>query len=249
MGTLDSLNGTVGVFTQTYRYLQLAHKPKANLNLLKFDWARQTLSSLRVKWEVVGVPSSEKSLLFLGNHISYLDIPLLLAATRGISFVAKHEINAWPVFGHAARKIDTVFVKRENGGSRKSARASIHQALQDGNRIAIFPSGTTCITESKDWRHGAFEIAHEGQFQVQPFRISYSPLRAVAYIDRDFFPMHLFNLFATEGITARIEFHEPVLIQDPKKDCLHWQEWAREIGRAKTPSRSASSVNSVSLEF
>ncbi|MGE0634369.1 MAG: 1-acyl-sn-glycerol-3-phosphate acyltransferase, partial [Pseudobdellovibrionaceae bacterium] len=131
----------------------------------------------------------------------------------------------------AARKTDTVFVKRECGNSRKMAREAVHEALERGQRIAIFPSGTTSISESKVWRKGAFEIAYEKEILVQPFRISYSPLREVAYIDDDFFPTHLGRLFRLKRIQAKIEFHPPVKITDPIKECLAWSNWAREALR------------------
>ena len=219
----------MGVFAQTYRYLQKSKDPSSCVEELKQQWAHDILGRLRLKLQVVGEVSLDKSLLYVGNHISYLDIAILLRSVPGISFVAKHEISSWPVFGKAAQKIETVFVKREDGDSRKSARKSIHEALDRGQRVAIFPSGTTCITEKKPWKKGAFEIAHEQNHRIQPFRITYNPLRAAAYIDRDFFPVHLYSLFALENIEATIEFHEPVNVTNPLEDCRRWCEWARKV--------------------
>lgn len=229
MKSLSSLTHSMGIFTETFRYLQLAKNPQASVEQLKTQWAQEVLSRLNVKLEVVGEVSSLNSLLFVGNHISYLDIPLLLATVPGISFVAKHEISQWPVFGAGAKQIETVFVKRENGDSRKAARRAIHAALGRGQRIAVFPSGTTCITEETPWRRGGFEIAYEQGSMIQPFRISYFPLRAAAYIDQDFFPVHLYNLFGHKSLEAKIEFHEPVYVKDPAGDCHYWHQWSREV--------------------
>jgi 1-acyl-sn-glycerol-3-phosphate acyltransferase len=229
MKSIYSLTNSFGVFTEAYRYLQKSNNPDTSIEDLKRQWATSTLARLRVQLEVQGEVSEQKSILFVGNHISYLDIPLLMATVNRISFVAKHEIGNWPVFGTAAKKIETVFVKRENSTSRKSARKAIQEALDDGKRIAIFPSGTTCISEKTAWRHGGFEIAQEKDIYIQPFRLSYFPLRVAAYIDQDFFPTHLYNLFGLDRIEAKIEFHAPVKVTDAVRDCEYWHHWSREI--------------------
>lgn len=229
MKTLSSINNSLKVFTDTYSYLKKSEDTNLDINDLKTEWAKQILKRLHVNFDVIGKVSEQSKTLFLGNHISYLDIPLLMATAKNISFVAKHELNAWPVFGKAARKVDTVFVKREDADSRKSARRSVCEALQNGKRVTIFPSGTTCMHENKVWRKGAFEIAKELNIWVQPFRITYSPLRAAAYIDQDFFPTHLYNLSCFEKIHALIEFHKPVKIDNPSASCNEWQSWSRGL--------------------
>ncbi|MBC7370387.1 MAG: 1-acyl-sn-glycerol-3-phosphate acyltransferase [Bdellovibrionaceae bacterium] len=229
MKTVNSLHQTIGVFSETYRHLRRAKLPNADVPQIKSDWVQQILETLKVEVEIKGTPSASNSVLFLGNHISYLDIPLLMNCLPEISFVAKQEISAWPIFGDAAKHMQTVFVKRENSNSRQSARQAVQDALTNGKRVVIFPSGTTCVDEKKSWRRGAFEIAHAADVWVQPFRITYTPLRAVAYIDRDFFPFHLYNLVGGKKIEACVEFHTPVKMSDPAMDTLYWQYWSQGI--------------------
>ena len=229
MKTVHSLNLTIGVFSETYRHLRRAKLPDADIPQIKAEWVDQILSTLKVDIQIQGVPSEDKSFLFVGNHISYLDIPLLMKCLPNISFVAKQEISAWPIFGEAAKHMQTVFVRRQNSQSRRSARLAVQEALAEGKRVVIFPSGTTCVDEKKPWRHGAFEIAQAADVWVQPFRITYNPLRAVAYIDQDFFPFHLYNLIGGQKIEAGIEFHKPVKISDTVMDSLYWQYWAQGI--------------------
>lgn len=229
MKALSSLQNSLGVYAETFRYVQRSKVPEQNITQLKYQWAKSILSKLRVHLEVVNKPTEEKSILFLGNHISYLDIPVLLSTCPRLSFIAKNELSRWPIFGEAAKKIETVFVNRGNGNSRQAARQSIHEALQNGKRLVVFPSGTTCVSENKAWKKGSFEIAQIEKIKIQPFRISYQPLRAVAYIDHDFFPFHLYQLFSHEEIKARIEFHASVHVENPTLDCLRWHNWTREI--------------------
>lgn len=229
MGPLNSFNNSVGIFLDTYSYLKKAKQPHHKIENLKTAWSRQILSRLNVSVELIGTPCDSEPTLFVGNHISYLDIPLLINVAPQVSFVAKSELSRWPIFGNAAKAVDTVFVKRENKTSRRSARDSVKSALNKGKQIVIFPSGTTCTTESKPWKKGAFEIAEEAGFKIQPFRISYTPLRAVAYIDQDFFPTHLMNLFKYPSISAQIEFHEPSLVKNAAWDCQYWYYWSRGL--------------------
>lgn len=229
MKTADSLKNSIGVFTETYKALQKSNDPAQNLTLIKMEWAQSILARFNMDLVVNGKVSADPSVLFVGNHISYMDIPVLMSSVPDISFVAKKEISQWPIFGKAAKKIDTVFVQREVGTSRTLAKQSIREALKNGNRVAIFPAGTTCISESKTWRRGAFEVAHDVGAWVQPFRLSYQPLRTVAFVDDDAFLTHLFKLSGFEKIQAEVEFHEPVKIKDPVSDCLYWNYWARGI--------------------
>lgn len=227
MTSFDSLKTSLNIFKDTYRHLMLSRAPEASYSSLKRSWADHVLANIRAEVDLSGTVSLDRPLLLVGNHISYLDIPLLMKVAPDISFVAKDEVASWPFFGAGARKIDTIFVKRDCGDSRTAARRAIRDGLQNKKRIVLFPSGTTSLSESKPWRRGAFEIARESGVKLQPFRISYSPLRAAAYIDKDFFPLHLFQLGRQEKIIAKIEFHEPVHVTDAAADTSHWQAWAQ----------------------
>ena len=215
MKSAQGLKSCSKIVSQTWASMQLAKHGQLSISQNKSRWSQAILDTLKVDLRIVGNSSSERSLLFVGNHVSYLDIPILMSAAEDFSFVAKEELSRWPVFGEAARQIETVFVKREHGPSRKRARESIHSAITAGQRIVIFPSGTTCVQESKPWKKGAFEIAAERNLLIQPFRLSYQPLRSVAYIDNDFFPFHLFQLGKLDRVNATLEFHPPVLVDDP----------------------------------
>ncbi len=226
MESLQALNRFLGILTQTRRSLKESKRSKESLDTLKMRWAQNILGRLSVDLELVGTPCAQRSMLFLGNHISYLDIPLLMGTIDRISFVAKKELQRWPLFGAGAKQLDTVFVKRNNKVSRNSAKNSIQDAIHKGKRVVVFPSGTTSIDGEKSWKKGAFDIAMTTDCIVQPFRISYQPLREVAYIDKDFFPHHLIKLNRQQSIKAKVEFHDPINIKDPIRDCRYWKEWA-----------------------
>ena len=108
-------------------------------------WPRRFLgwvgraAGMRVR--VVGVPL-DRHVLFLANHLSWLDI-LLVAGASGAAFVAKAEVATTPAIGWLARLNNTVFVARaERTGVRGQADA-LRTALACGLPVALFPEGTT----------------------------------------------------------------------------------------------------------
>ncbi len=81
--------------------------------------------------------------VFVANHQSYLDIPVLssLLPQRSL-WLAKRELFAIPVFGQGMRAVGQIPVDR---GNREVARASIEAAAGEvagGFSVTIFPEGT-----------------------------------------------------------------------------------------------------------
>ena len=120
-------------------------------------WPRRFLkwvgyaAGMRVR--IVGAPLT-RDVLFLANHVSWLDI-MILAGASGTAFVSKAEVRRWPVLGWLAGLNRTVYVER---GERKAVRGQadeLRSALASGRPLALFPEGTT-----------------EGGREVLPFRAS-----------------------------------------------------------------------------
>lgn len=204
--------------------------PQDQLQSMILKWAQDVLSVISIDIEIKGAPPEmDEPVLFVGNHISYVDIPLLMASVP-VVFVAKEEISNWLVIGQAGKKAGTVFVKRESGTSRANAAEAIADTILNKRRsIGVFPSGTTCLTEDKPWRHGVFKIAHQKKIPVQPFRIRYEPLRQVAYIGNDTFATHLLSLLRRDGIKAFIEFDSVRFINDPTSECEQIRAWTQKF--------------------
>jgi 1-acyl-sn-glycerol-3-phosphate acyltransferase len=217
----------IKVFFLTGKYLHLSYADDADTVQLKQLWSNEILNHFNIKILMKGKPyfSAAPSIL-IGNHISYLDIPVLFSAFPDISFVSKKEVRSWPIIGRAAAKAHTIFVDRNSAHSRSSVRSDITNSLVDENKkMVIFPSGTTSIQTTLTWKKGAFEIAQENDIFVQPFRIRYEPMRAAAYIDQDNFLFHMYNLFTFKRVEVSLEFHRPVKIQDCISDCHYWKNW------------------------
>lgn len=89
----------------------------------------------------VGEPIT-RDVLFIANHLSWLDI-LVLAGRTGTAFVAKADMESWPVLGWMADQNNTVYVKRDNRGTAHHQATALQDALLSGQPVTLFPEGTT----------------------------------------------------------------------------------------------------------
>lgn len=188
MKIISLFNPTVAkVFIKTlvYQIIFNGKSPQEKLNL-KQAWAKMVVSSFGFKIQIIGSPPIEKSFILVGNHISFLDIPVLMASLPEVTFIAKDDLKKWPIIGSGAAAVGTIFVSRTSGSDRSLVRDQVSKVLQEHkSMVAIFPSGTTCLYEDRPWKRGAFEIAKQAQVPIQLFKLSYLPLRESAYIDDD----------------------------------------------------------------
>jgi len=78
----------------------------------------------------------------ISNHLSYVDI-VVFAALHPCVFVAKAEMQKWPVVGWMTTMSGTVYVARGHGGSAMKARKGMQAAVDAGLPVVFFPEGTT----------------------------------------------------------------------------------------------------------
>jgi 1-acyl-sn-glycerol-3-phosphate acyltransferase len=105
-------------------------------------WARWYL-----RLEVIGrehVPPSG-GLLVAGNHVSYLDIPMLASALgRRADFMGKQELFSHPVIGWFYRQLGSFPIRR--GGVVKEALDEAVHRLRDGRVVVIYPEGQISLS-------------------------------------------------------------------------------------------------------
>lgn len=221
---------TLQVFAKIWKYLKLSDRERARYRELKKRFTRELLRHLNFRLIYINQPMRlEQPVIYVCNHIGFMDIPVLMNILPEASFISKAEVAAWPLIGTAAQRIETIFVKRQSKSSRQKARQELASALLEENKkIVVFPSGTTSITPSEKWKKGVFEIAAEHGIPVIPVRLHYTPLRELAYIDKDNFMVSLFQLTKLSHIDVRIEFHEPFYVKNPTQDCERVKSWCEE---------------------
>lgn len=88
-----------------------------------------------------GARTTGRPVIFVANHCSWLDIPVLGGRLPGC-FVSKDEVGRWPVVSTIAWLGRTVFVTRRPG--RTADERDVMQArLAAGDNLVLFPEGTS----------------------------------------------------------------------------------------------------------
>jgi 1-acyl-sn-glycerol-3-phosphate acyltransferase len=129
--------------------------------------------------------------LVAANHISWIDIAVL-HSFASMGFVAKAEINGWPLLGGLARAGGSVFHQRGNHDSASGVAAAMIGRLRENRRVAIFPEGGILPGTGVKYFHARlFAAAIEADKPVQPVMIRY--LRnGTRYDDITFLPKENF---------------------------------------------------------
>lgn len=109
--------------------------------------------------------------IFVSNHISYMDVPVMMKAIRRQHFrvLGKAELGSIPVFGFIFRKA-AVSVDRKNPENRAKSILILKSIIKRKISVFIFPEGTFNETHKplKDFYNGAFKIAIETQTPIKP---------------------------------------------------------------------------------
>jgi 1-acyl-sn-glycerol-3-phosphate acyltransferase len=187
---------------------------------------------LGIRIETHGTMVSEGPLLIAANHTSYFDIPVL-GALGPVAFIAKTEVKRWPFFGLCADLSRTIFVDRNNRARALFDRNQIQARLRQGDRLVLFPEGTSSdgngILPFKSALLSVAELdltddeRRKGQplhCRVQPVSITYTRLNGLPmgrtrrpqfawYGDMDLMP-HLWAALAAGPIDVAVEFHPAV---------------------------------------
>jgi len=181
------------------------------------------LFGLRLR--VVGAPAAGASggtrpVVYVVNHSSWLDIPVLGSALFGC-FVSKDEIAGWPLISTVARLGRTVFVSRDRARTREE-RDEMQARLRGGDNLILFPEGTTSDgSRVLPFRSAFLSIALGPELPlVQPVSLVYDRLAGLptgrparqlfAYYGDTGIGTHFWRLAQWRGLRATLLLH-PVL--------------------------------------
>jgi 1-acyl-sn-glycerol-3-phosphate acyltransferase len=117
------------------------------------------------------VPDKNQQYIYVSNHISYLDIPMMMKVIRGrnIRILGKAEMNKIPIFGSIYKR-GAVSVDRSNAKARAESLEKLIAFIQKKISVFICPEGTFNLTHQplKGFYDGAFKIAIETQKPILP---------------------------------------------------------------------------------
>ena len=136
-------------------------------------WSAQLLDIFRITVKLAPGNCTSAHGLWVANHVSWIDI-FVINALFPSRFVAKSEVRRWPLVGALSAWAGTIFVTRENRRDLRDTMAKMVAALEAGERVVVFPEGTSCAQGAmQPFRANLFEAAIDAKVTVQPVGISY----------------------------------------------------------------------------
>jgi lyso-ornithine lipid O-acyltransferase len=182
---------------------------------------------LGFRTRVIGIPTTERPVLFAANHVSYTDITVLGSVIPG-SFVAKSEVARWPFFGWLAKLQRSVFVDRQVRSTHVQ-RDAIAKRLAAGDALIMFPEGTSGDgNRVLPFRSALFASALQAErgppVIVQPVSLAYTRLDGmpIGRFYRPFFAWygsidlapHIWSMMGLGTVEVVVEFHPPTFLRD-----------------------------------
>ncbi|WP_055667436.1 lysophospholipid acyltransferase family protein [Desnuesiella massiliensis] len=138
------------------------------------NWSKFTIKTMGLDVEVRGKENiKDETYLFVANHQSYFDIPVLLHIVgKPVGFIAKKELEKVPVLRWWMKKFHCILMDRENP---REAIKSINEGIDNLNKgysMAIFPEGTRSKShEVMDFKKGSLKLATKSGTKVIPVSI------------------------------------------------------------------------------
>lgn len=172
-------------------------------------WLRKVVSIVGVKLSIKGDTKHTQPTLWVANHISWLDIPVV--GSEGAAFLSKAEVRKWPAIGWLGEKGGTVYIQRGGKDASKIASKQIAETIDGGDNILIFPEGTTSDeTGMRHFHARIFAPAIDHHLPVQPIAIRYlnskgEPHPNMIWGDESFMT-NLTGILAGEAIFAELTF-------------------------------------------
>lgn len=208
-------------------FLTAARAPKEKQRLARAEWlSRSSRRHLKIFGYSASVSGEvPRQGLLMSNHLSYLDILAISAATPAV-FVSKADVRRWPLFGWFAAIAGTVFVDRERRTQVGQVNQEIETALAAGALVVIFPEGTSTNGGSiLPFRTSLLEPAARGRHEITVGWIHYelpagdgdAGTEVCYWGDHSFFP-HVMNLLGKKNIRATLRFGKFQRATDDRKE-------------------------------
>lgn len=208
--------------------LLLFHKGSCAYIIPKI-WQSAVCKIFQVKVSQEGHICSQGQTLFVSNHVSYLDIPVLGSIITA-SFIAKKDVKSWPLFGFLSTLQQTIFISRDRKDAEQG-KVMLDNALDQKKNLIVFPEGTS--TEGvvvKPFKSSLFSIAMQESAKslyIQPITLKIMRVDGLdpqTQADRDLYAWHLnmdtplgehlWRFAKTKGATIKLIFHPPVQAND-----------------------------------
>jgi len=135
------------------------------------SWSNFVINTAGLNLTVMGKENiPDGSCLFVGNHQSDFDIPVILSNMKIITgAVAKKEMEKIPILSYWMRQIHCVFMDRENPREALKAISQGVENLKNGYSMFIFPEGTRSKSNKMgEFKKGSMRLAIKAGVPIVP---------------------------------------------------------------------------------
>lgn len=143
-------------------------------------WCSELLRRAGVRVHIEGQENipQDCACVFVANHRSYYDIPLMLTCLDGPhALVSKAEVEKIPLVRSWMKLLHCVFVDRSDARASLRALNQATEEVRSGRSVTIFPEGTRYKGAEGgigEFKGGAFRIATKTGAPIVPVAISHS---------------------------------------------------------------------------
>ena len=135
-------------------------------------WGCYLLIPMGIRVRVSGLEQIDPThpCVFMPNHQSNFDIPILLSTLRiQFRFLAKKELFNIPVFGWGMKKAGYIPIDRSNSRAGVKSFLEAAEKIQNGTSVIIFPEGTRSYDgQIGEFKKGGFSLAIAAHVLIYP---------------------------------------------------------------------------------
>ncbi|QZA77914.1 1-acyl-sn-glycerol-3-phosphate acyltransferase [Deefgea tanakiae] len=201
-----------GMWVVRFRFPHMSEQAKLQKTQ---TWSQQLARKLGLRVHVFGAatPLHPANCILIANHISWFDIFAINSITVA-RFVARADVQHWPVIGMLCKGAGTVFIDREKVRDAQRVNTSISTALNNQECIAFFPEGTTSNgQEIRPFKASLIQSAFETNATIQPIYLRYTNGQGeystdAAYIDDMSITDSLWLIATSRQLNIEIHFLE-----------------------------------------
>ena len=120
--------------------------------------------------EIKNIKKNNEATILISNHQSNLDIPILLGYLPiNFSFIAKKEMESWPLIGWWMKALNCIFLDRKNVRQGMKDMKEAIKKLKDGYSYVIFPEGSRSEDGNVgEFKKGSFKLATDSGVRIIP---------------------------------------------------------------------------------
>ena len=178
-------------------------------------WSKILLGLCGVRVIQRGDPVLHGGVLWVANHISWLDI-FFLNGVRATAFIAKSEIRRWPLLGWLVAGAGTIFIERASRHAVHKVGFAMQAHFAREQAVGLFPEGTTSPGfDLLPFYANLFEPARKAAVQIQPVALLYfhrgrrSDL--AAFVGEQTLLESVWCILSASGLSVEIHFLPVVL--------------------------------------